>query len=98
MRPALCAAVDYAILLLLTLGLLAAVGGAFALTLPWWLWPGAAALCAVWLAVGAAPLGTAARRGLLVQIGGQILGTGTARDGRTQQLTVVQPPYPVILV
>ena len=33
-----------------------------------------------------------------VQIGGQILGTGTAGDGRTQQLTVVQPPYPVILV
>lgn len=67
-RPALCAAVDYAILLLLTLGLLAAVGGAFALTLPWWLWLGAAALCAFWLAVGAAPLGTAARRGLALAL------------------------------
>ena len=45
-RPVLRGCVDFSILLLLTLGLLAAVNSAFSLALPAWIWPGAAALCA----------------------------------------------------
>lgn len=39
-RPVLRGCVDFSILLLLTLGLLAAVNSAFSLALPAWIWPG----------------------------------------------------------
>lgn len=63
-RPVLRGCVDFSILLLLTLGLLAAVNSAFSLALPAWIWPGAAALCALWLALCYAPLPAAASAGL----------------------------------
>lgn len=65
-RPAPCAGVDLALLLLVTLGLLTAVNSAFALALPLWVWPGTALLCLGWLALCSTPLPAAARRGLLL--------------------------------
>ena len=67
-RPVLRGCVDFLILLLLTLGLLAAVNSAFSLALPAWIWPGAAALCALWLALCYAPLPAAAKRGAVLAL------------------------------
>lgn len=67
-RPVLRGCVDFSILLLLTLGLLAAVNSAFSLALPAWIWPGAAALCALWLALCYAPLPAAAKRGAVLAL------------------------------
>ena len=67
-RPVLRGCVDFSILLLLTLGLLAAVNSAFSLALPAWIWPGAAALCALWLALCYAPLPAAAKRGTVLAL------------------------------
>ena len=67
-RPVLRGCVDFLILLLLTLGLLAAVNSAFLLALPAWIWPGAAALCALWLALCYAPLPAAAKRGAVLAL------------------------------
>ena len=62
----LWAGVDLALLLALTLGLLAAAAGAFALALPWWVYAGAAALCCAWAALWDAPLRPTLRRGVLL--------------------------------
>lgn len=67
-RPVLRGCVDFLALLLLTLGLLAAVNSAFSLALPAWIWPGAAALCALWLALCYAPLPAAAKRGAVLAL------------------------------
>lgn len=67
-QPVLCGCVDFLVLLLLTLGLLAAVNSAFSLALPAWIWPGAAALCALWLALCYAPLPAAAKRGAVLAL------------------------------
>ena len=67
-QPVLRGCVDFSILLLLTLGLLAAVNSAFSLALPAWIWPGAAALCALWLALCYAPLPAAAKRGAVLAL------------------------------
>ena len=67
-RPVLRGCVDFLLLLLLTLGLLAAVNSAFSLALPAWIWPGAAALCALWLALCYAPLPAAAKRGAVLAL------------------------------
>lgn len=67
-QPVLRGCVDFLVLLLLTLGLLAAVNSAFSLALPAWIWPGAAALCALWLALCYAPLPAAAKRGAVLAL------------------------------
>ena len=67
-RPVLRGCVDFSMLLLLTLGLLAAVNSAFSLALPAWIWPGAATLCALWLALCYAPLPAAAKRGAVLAL------------------------------
>lgn len=68
MQTALRICVDYCVLSLLALGLLTVVNGAFALALPAWVWLGAAALCALWLVLGYAPLPAAAKRGAVLAL------------------------------
>ena len=81
-RPALETAAEALILLLLALGLLTALNGAFALALPAWVWAGTAVLCLVWLALGRAKLPTVARRaaGLALAVGYLALLFAVQRD------------------
>lgn len=67
-HPAREATADLLILELLALGLLTALNGAFSLSLPFWVWPGTAALCAAWLALHRAPLPSAAHYGAVLAL------------------------------